>query len=822
MKHLLIIEDDQIDQMAFERFAAGNEFNYSYEVANSIAEAKHIINTKKFDLILSDYFLGDGNAFEILKMQIDIPIIVTTGTGSEEIAVNALKMGAYDYLIKDIDGFYLKMLPITVKNALQRYQSEKELKEYHTNLEALIEQKTRELKKEIEIRKETTEDLLKMNMIFKNSNEVTFMTDINGVFTFINPKFTELYGYSQDEVIGKATPRILKSNIKNNIDYEKFWNKLTNKQSISNFSYINKRKDSTLVHIEGSFEPILDTEKSIIGYLAIQRDISERIKNQQVQKVLYNISNAVNTTKNLRQLIQLIKQELHTILDTTNFYIALYDEINNLITLPFFEDENDHFTTIPAKNSITEYIIKTKQTLLLTSQELVDLSKEHNFNLLGTTPKQWLGVPIKVAGKIIGVIVLQSYKSNNSFTEYDKDLLIYVTDQIGLSIQNKKNEQYLILALEKATESDRLKTAFLHNISHEIRTPMNGILGFANLLKNPQLSEEKQRTFIDIISKSGVRMLSTLNDLMDISKLETGQVKINYTPTNIHDELEILHGLFKPESAAKNLVLNLTLPKNKGSIVLKTDREKLFAILSNLIKNAIKFSSDGGVDFGYEQKGEFLEFYVMDTGIGIPKNRQKAIFDRFIQADINDTNVHEGSGLGLSISKSYITMLGGDIWVESIENKGSQFYFTLPIITDSKNYSKEQKEHSISPIAESKKIAVLIVEDEEIASLYLSILMEDFSSVIYRAKNGEEAIEIYKKHPEIDLVLMDIKMPKMGGYETSLMIREISKDVIIIAQTAFSFPGDKQKALRYGCTDYISKPIQATKLYALLKKYFNT
>ena len=165
MKHLLIIEDDQVDEMAFERFASTDEFNFSYKLVNSISDAKNILKTEKFDAIVSDYFLGDGNAFEILELKIDIPIVVTTGTGSEEIAVQALKMGAYDYLIKDVDGFYLKMLPITVKNALHRFQSEKELKEYHNNLEALIEQKTIELKKEIEIRKETTEDLLKMHMI---------------------------------------------------------------------------------------------------------------------------------------------------------------------------------------------------------------------------------------------------------------------------------------------------------------------------------------------------------------------------------------------------------------------------------------------------------------------------------------------------------------------------------------------------------------------------------------------------------------------------------------------------------------------------------
>jgi hypothetical protein len=210
----------------------------------------------------------------------------------------------------------------------------------------------------------------------------------------------------------------------------------------------------------------------------------------------------------------------------------------------------------------------------------------------------------------------------------------------------------------------------------------------------------------------------------------------------------------------------------------------------------------------------------MDTGIGIPKNRQHAIFDRFIQADIEDTNVFEGAGLGLSISKSYITMLGGKIWVESIENQGSQFYFTLPLKKTEVNHIETINDTEFKTDIGTKKISVLIVEDEEIASIYLSILLEDYSSKIFLAKNGEEAIDIFKKNPEIELVLMDIKMPKMGGYEASLRIRELNKNVIIIAQTALTFPGDKEKALRYGCTDYISKPIQATNLFSLIKKYF--
>ncbi|MDV7188012.1 response regulator [Lutibacter sp. TH_r2] len=818
MKHLLIIEDDKVDQMAFERSAKSPEFNYTYTVVNSISEAIKFIKTEKFDAIVSDYFLGDGTAFEILELNIDIPIIVTTGTGSEEIAVNALKKGAYDYLIKDVDGLYLKMLPITVKNTLHRYNSEKELKKYHVNLEKLVAERTVELKKEIKLNKETSENLLKMNMIFKNSNDAAFMTDVNGIFTFINPKFTELYGYQPEEVIGKCTPRILKVEDSIQLNYKIFWETLLNKKSISNYKYNNKCKDGTIVPIESTFDPIINSDNTLIGFLAIQRDISEHIKNQKIQKTLYNISNTVNTANNLNELISLIKIELHEIIDTTNFYVALVDNESKKITLPFFSDEKDSFKSIPLGNSLTEYIVKTKKPLLADSTTISKLIKSNKIKVLGAIPNQWLGVPLSINGNISGVLAVQHYKNNNIYNNKDKDLLVFVSDQIAKSIQNKKIEDELKAALEKAKESDRLKTAFLHNISHEIRTPMNGILGFSELLKNQDLTGEKQQKFINIITKSGERMLGTLNDLMDIAKLETCQIKPKLVEINIYKELEYLETFFKPEAENKGITLKFnSLPKNKDFLI-NTDREKLYAILSNLIKNAIKYSKKGSIEFGYRTKENMLEFYVKDTGIGIPKDRQIAIFDRFVQADIHDKNAYEGIGLGLSITKSYVEMLGGEIWLKSKELEGSTFYFTIPSNIKQLNeiISKDCEKENIKI---QKKHSILIVDDDEITMSYLTTVLVDYSSTIFKATNGKEAVEIFTNNPTIELILMDLKMPIMNGFEATSNIRKISKSVVIIAQSAFAMGNDKRKAIDAGCNDYISKPIQLNNLLQLIKKH---
>ncbi|MGZ2370822.1 PAS domain-containing hybrid sensor histidine kinase/response regulator [Ancylomarina sp. YFZ004] len=389
----------------------------------------------------------------------------------------------------------------------------------------------------------------------------------------------------------------------------------------------------------------------------------------------------------------------------------------------------------------------------------------------------------------------------------------------------KQTESELIEAKEKAEESDRLKSAFLSNMSHEIRTPMNGILGFAGLLKNPQLETDKQKKFIDIIEKSGIRMLNIINDIIDISKIEAGLMKIDLNESNINEQIEYIYTFFKPEIEEKGLKLtfNNTLPSEKS--IIFTDREKVFAIITNLVKNAIKYTNYGSIEFGYNKKGANLEFYVKDTGIGIHEERLEAIFKRFIQADIVDKMALQGAGLGLSITKSYIEMLGGTIWVESEEGYGSTFYFTLPYqsekneepLTD--NVITLDKQDQIIP-PEVEGLNILIAEDDEISDSLLTISIEKFSNKIIKVTNGIEAVEACRNNSDIDLILMDIKMPKMDGYEATKQIRQFNKVIIIIAQTAYGLARDRKKALESGCNDYIAKPINTSTLLTLIQKHF--
>ena len=279
-------------------------------------------------------------------------------------------------------------------------------------------------------------------------------------------------------------------------------------------------------------------------------------------------------------------------------------------------------------------------------------------------------------------MVIQHYTNPNAYSNYDVTLFELVAHETGIYLEQQKMIEDLIRAKEKAEESDRLKSAFLANVSHEIRTPMNGILGFAELLKEPSLSGTEKEKYLKIIEKSGKRMLNIINDIVDISKIEAGLMELKESELNINEAIEHTCDFFKPEVKAKGLKLSFSTPLPAKSATIVTDSEMLYAVLTNLVKNAIKYTEKGVVELGYKivqtHGRASVQFYIKDTGIGIPEDRQEAIFKRFVQADIEDKMARQGAGLGLAISKAYIEMLGGKIWVESKEGGGSVFYFTLP------------------------------------------------------------------------------------------------------------------------------------------------
>lgn len=470
---------------------------------------------------------------------------------------------------------------------------------------------------------------------------------------------------------------------------------------------------------------------------------------------------------------------------------------------------------------------------------------DHLFGKIGEYPPDTLYVD-KEVGEEVFATVMAGVSWNGEVRMYGADRRILNVYLRAYAAKDEKNEikvlvgvhtditewkqveHELIRAKEKAEESDRLKTAFLANMSHEIRTPMNGILGFSDLLKTPGLSGEEQKNYITIIERSGRRMLNIINDIIDISKIEAGLVEMHLKESNVNDQLRFIHDFFAPEAREKGLTFEYKSGLTEKDALLLTDREKLFAILTNLVKNALKYTRKGSVQFGYEKKVHFLEFFVKDTGIGIAPSRIEAIFERFIQADIEDRHAIQGAGLGLSISKAYVEMLGGTIWVESLEASdhapgGSTFYFTIPFKAVNSNPLPYQESiPDTSSASKNNKLKVLIAEDDPISQLLLEIAVKDICHTLLKANNGREVLKLFQQNPDTDVILMDMRMPELNGYETTRLIRQQNKDLIIIGQSAYGMADEKEKALEAGCNDYITKPVDKQVLFRMIELHLKT
>lgn len=380
----------------------------------------------------------------------------------------------------------------------------------------------------------------------------------------------------------------------------------------------------------------------------------------------------------------------------------------------------------------------------------------------------------------------------------------------------KKTEIELIAAKERAQEADRLKSSFLANMSHEVRTPMNSILGFISLMQESSPTPEEQKEYFSIVKQGGERLMNTINDIIDLSRIDSGQMLMNLGEINISELNNIVHSVFLPDAKAKNLNLTFAGIEPNEDIVLKTDRSKLYTILSKLIKNAIKYTQRGEVRFGCRYDSETICYFVEDTGIGIAKNRHQDIFDRFVQVDGSINRDYEGSGLGLSLCKAYVEMMGGTIWVESEEGKGSTFYFRLPL--DSNLSVSNQEEPSDASGFVKKFFQILIVEDDPGSFEYLNLILSREGHQITHTYTGFEAIELCRQKNSFDLILMDVKLPGIDGYETTRRIRDFNQSLPIIAVSAFAFSEDHERAIMAGCNDYVTKPVNKDLLLGHLKK----
>lgn len=386
--------------------------------------------------------------------------------------------------------------------------------------------------------------------------------------------------------------------------------------------------------------------------------------------------------------------------------------------------------------------------------------------------------------------------------------------------ERKRIEKQLKEAKLQAEMANNYKNQFLANVSHEIRTPISGMVGFASLLRKEDLDVESKKLYIDIIESSSKQLLNLVNDIIDISRIEAGELKMSKAPCELHKilkETETLFEQLKHARGKQNLKIRLNLSGKDEALFIVTDPDRLKQILINLIGNALKFTETGGVDFGYELENDRLKFYVSDTGIGMSEDDLKLVFERFKRTE-QAHKKYEGTGLGLAITKGLLDLLGGDISVHSEVGRGSVFTFTIPY-EPSKPEQVKSPEEQVTDTERLRGKKILIAEDEKINRMYLEIILKDLPIQIFWARNGLEAVEIFSENRDINLVLMDIKMPLMDGEEAMQKILAWKPGTRIVAQTANALSSDREKYLESGFVDHISKPIDKKQLIRIMEKW---
>lgn len=432
-----------------------------------------------------------------------------------------------------------------------------------------------------------------------------------------------------------------------------------------------------------------------------------------------------------------------------------------------------------------------------------------------------------ISGNIDGYSIDKRFIKKNGETIWTNLSVRAVKDQTGKVdylvallfdiTERKSGETELIAAKIRAEENDKLKTAFLHNISHEIRTPLNAILGFGALLSEPGLPIETQASYLETIQEGSDQLLSIISSIVDISSAEAKILRKNITSFNLNYTLKSLLKQFLLKAPENSNSLTLVTGLNDEDSEIQTDNTKFIQIISNLLNNALKFTSNGHVEFGYSEKDSMIEFYVSDMGIGISPDQHKKIFESFYQVESTLDRKYGGTGLGLSICKAYVELLGGTIWLSSEPGIGSRFYFTVPFDKPESYSTSNLIDEKLFKIGKDASLVLLVAEDDEVNFNLINIFLKDQNVKIIWAKTGQEAVDICKSEEAIDLVLMDIRMPVMDGYTATRQVIELRPNLPVIAQTAFA--DEKEMALKSGCIDFIAKPFNKSHLVEIIKKH---
>jgi PAS domain S-box-containing protein len=789
----------------------------------------------------------------------------------------------------------------------------------------------------------------RLNMALSATNLGLWDWNLVNDEVYYSPIWFSMLGYGPDEFPGNVETWItLQHPEDRDWTVNMMREVIKNRDNSFEIEFRLKHKNGSWVWVRSLGKAVgFDANGNTTRLTGIHENINDRKRGELVKQVLFDISNAVNSTHSLDELYRMIRKSLGRVVDTTNCFLALYNEESDTLTLPFMEDEKDEFTEFPARKTMTSFVIRTGEAQLVDIEREHELTLQGEIELVGAPCVSWLGVPLKHAGKTIGVFAVQSYSEKTIYTRSDAELLEFASDQIALAIDRRrhqdsirlnqerqrrvfesspdpmivvdsnamiqdfnsafleafnvkadvvygqkifrfiakeqwrisikdfyetwktgylKNLEYhvvrpdgvtfdaevstgaiytsdgkpdsMVLILKnisdrkeaerkileakyKAEESDKLKTAFLSNMSHEIRTPMNAIVGFSDLLTDEQLSSEERRDFIAQINQGADDLMRLIDDIIDIAKIEAGQVNVHISECFVKElfkELQLMFIQNIKRSGKEKVSMRLSWDWPFNELALYTDPFRLKQILINLLSNAVKFTEEGEIVLGLEEHPEGVYFYVKDSGIGIRTEKQKVIFDRFMQGHETKTKLYGGTGLGLAISKNLTEILGGAIGVNSMPGEGATFWFILP-------RNEVPLKHEAALRAPTNNLRswgdkkILIAEDDQSNYYFLFEALKDTGVQILWAKDGEETLDVFRENEDLDLVLMDINIPLKNGYDCTRVIKIERPDLPVIAQTAYAMSGEREISREAGCDDYLAKPIKVNELLDTISRH---
>ena len=708
-----------------------------------------------------------------------------------------------------------------------------------------------QIAKQVEIRA-GEERYRKMYNVFRlmadNMSDMLWAKDLNKNFIFVNKAICDdlLKASDTDEPIGKTDLFFMEREQQKHPERAD-WHNIESTSPDSDEKVIRSGKPEhfdEFGNVSGEFlfmdvrkAPIFDEEGKMIGVVGSARDVTLQKKIESDINRRDKLLNAITSATNLLIQGDDLEYSMHgcleiignaTGINRISIYRSLLDAGTGIPILNFIYEWTDGLAVSQGKKGDISYAslqYAFPNWFDRLSQGKVCLGKANDFSqsersiLTLQNIKSVLVAPVFIDKIFWGFIGFDDCFCEREWTSTEERLLTATANTIASVYVRKKNQEELLAAKKKAEESDRLKSAFLANMSHEIRTPMNSILGFISLLQDPNLTGEERNEYFSIVKKGGERLLNTIHDIIDISKIESGEMMVTNQELDINEMNHNLHNLFRPEAEAKGLIFNQPVKLLKEQALVKTDRNKVYSVMTNLIKNALKYTKKGSIEMGCLREPDHVLFYVKDTGIGVSVDKRQVIFERFVQADVSNTRSYEGAGLGLSISKAYVEMLGGKIWVESVVNQGSIFYFQMPVSELAIVTVKSVSDESVTRKHEHMPLTILVVEDDQASFEYVNTILKKEKHKIIHVISGLEAVVHCRQNPDLDIVLMDVKLLDIDGYEATRRIRTYNKEIPIVAVSAFAFQEDREKALECGCDGYVSKPLKKEFLLAIINKY---